>query len=71
VTDDEVTQIARLLAVRNAIDDAIAAIIHRPMATGISASGSPLRYSMSNLSRQLSPRLSTAGSGLARCRVRL
>jgi hypothetical protein len=34
MTDDEVAQIARLLIERNAIDDAIAAIIARPVATG-------------------------------------
>lgn len=36
MTDDEVAQIARLLVERNAVDDAIAAIIRRPMATGAS-----------------------------------
>jgi hypothetical protein len=34
VTDDEIAQIARLLSQRNAIDDAIAAVIHRPMTAG-------------------------------------
>jgi hypothetical protein len=34
VTDDHVEQIARLLIERNAIDDAIAGIIHRPMTSG-------------------------------------
>jgi hypothetical protein len=34
VTDDEVAHIARLLSQRNAIDAAIAAVIHRPMTAG-------------------------------------
>jgi hypothetical protein len=34
VTDDEVAHIARLLSQRNAIDDAIAAVIQRPMTAG-------------------------------------
>jgi hypothetical protein len=34
VTDDELAHIARLLSQRNAIDDTIAAVIHRPMAAG-------------------------------------
>jgi hypothetical protein len=34
VTDDEVARIAGLLTQRNAIDDAIAAVIHRPMTAG-------------------------------------
>src|SRR5216683_4006672 len=34
VSDDEVAHIARLLTERNAVDDAIAGIIHRPMTAG-------------------------------------
>jgi hypothetical protein len=34
VTDDEVTHMARLLTQRNLLDEAIAAVIHRPMTAG-------------------------------------
>jgi hypothetical protein len=52
VEDELLRDIARLLSARNAIDQEIAQVIKRPMTSGISASGSRRRYSISSWSHQ-------------------
>jgi hypothetical protein len=69
VTDEEVARIAGLLSQRNAIDDAIAAVIHWPMAAGHLGEWIAAQVFDIELEQSAATARSTAGSVPAPCRA--